>query len=442
VRSTARFASPAPACLIAAALGATLLGATLLGGAAPLAPAASAQAREEAVTGVLQRPGDGSAGQPVAGVDISVHGEDGRLVGRVTSARDGRFRLRLPGPGRYRATLEQDTLPAGVSLRDPERASLEFGIRPGQSRPLLFPLGEGATQRGRGGARALQLVVEGITFGLVIAITAIGLSLIFGTTGLVNFAHGELVTFGALVAWFLNVAVGLHLVPAALIAIVVGGVAGGLLDRGFWRPLRRRGTGLIAMLVISIGLSLLLRYVFLFQFGGRTRPFAQYAVQRALDLGIVAVAPKDLASAALSLSVLAGVAALLQRTRVGKAMRAVADDRSLAESSGVDVERIVSLVWMLGGGLAALGGILYGLTTQVSFQMGFQLLLLMFAGVILGGLGTAYGALVGSLVVGLFVQLSTLVISPDLKNVGALAILVVILLVRPQGILGRVERAG
>jgi neutral amino acid transport system permease protein len=196
------------------------------------------------------------------------------------------------------------------------------------------------------------------------------------------------------------------------------------------------------MLVISIGLSLLLRYAFLFQFGGRTRPFAQYAVQRAVDLGVVAVAPKDLASVGLSLTVLAAVAAMLQRSRVGKAMRAVADNRALAESSGIDVERVVSLVWVLGGGLAALGGILYGLTTQVSFQMGFQLLLLMFAGVILGGLGTAYGALVGSLVVGLFVQLSTLVISPDLKNVGALAILVLILLVRPQGILGQAGRGG
>jgi branched-chain amino acid transport system permease protein len=418
---------------------AAFVAAPLLGAAAAVS---SAQPREEAITGRLGQAGEDGANRPVAGVAITVRTGDGRLIDTVTSGADGRFHLRLPGPGRYRATLEPDTLPEGVSLRDPERATLEFGIRPGQSRPLLFPLGQATSRQGRGGARALQLLVEGVAFGMVIAITAIGLSLIFGTTGLVNFAHGELVTFGALVAWFFNVALGFHLVPAAVLAILVGGVAGGLLDRGFWRPLRRRGTGLVAMLVISIGLSLLLRYAFLFQFGGRTRPFAQYAVQRAVELGAVAVAPKDLASVGLSLSVLAGVAALLQRTRVGKAMRAVADNRALAESSGIDVERIVSLVWVLGGALAALGGILYGLTTQVSFQMGFQLLLLMFAGVILGGLGTAYGALVGSLVVGLFVQLSTLVISPDLKNVGALAILVAILLVRPRGILGHAGQGG
>ncbi len=403
---------------------------------------AAAQPREEAITGTLERAGDDGEDVPVAGVDITVRTEDGQRVGMATTGEDGRFHLRLPGPGMYSATLEADTLPEGVTLRDPDRATLEFRIRSGQSRPLLFPLGEGRSLTDRTGGRALQLAVEGVTFGMVIAITAIGLSLIFGTTGLVNFAHGELVTFGALTAWFFNVVLGIHLIPAGILAIVAGGGAGALLDRGFWRPLRRRGTGLIAMLVISIGLSLLLRYAFLFQFGGRTRPFAQYSVQRAVDFGAVAVAPKDLASVVLSLAVLAGVAGLLQRTRVGKAMRAVADNRSLAESSGIDVERVVFLVWVLAGALAALGGTLYGLTTQVSFQMGFQLLLLMFAGVILGGLGTAYGALVGSLVVGMFVQLSTLVISPDLKNVGALAILVIILLVKPEGILGRAGRAG
>jgi branched-chain amino acid transport system permease protein len=123
-------------------------------------------------------------------------------------------------------------------------------------------------------------------------------------------------------------------------------------------------------------------------------------------------------------------------------MRAVADNPDLASSSGIDVQRVILTVWFMGGALAALGGILLALGEQASFQMGFQLLLLMFAGVTLGGLGTAYGALVGSLIVGMFVQLSTHWIASELKNVGALLILIIILVVRPQGILGSKERVG
>jgi branched-chain amino acid transport system permease protein len=251
-----------------------------------------------------------------------------------------------------------------------------------------------------------------------------------------------MVSFGAIIAWFLNGTLGIHLIPAAILAIILGAAAGGLQDLGLWRPLRKRGTTLIAMLVVSIGLSLLWRYAMLYQFGGRTRPYAQYAIQRAIPIGPVQIAPKDIIAVVISLVVLVGVGLMLQRTKIGKAMRAVADNRDLAASSGIDVERVILFVWVVAGGLATLGGVLFGLAEQVSWQMGFQLLLLMFAGVILGGLGTAYGALVGSIVVGLFVQLWTLFFSPELKNVGAFLVLILVLLVRPQGILGRAERIG
>lgn len=379
--------------------------------------------------------------EPVAGVAITVTTADGQTVGTATTGADGTFQLDVPGPGDYAATIDQETL-GDLTLRNPDRATLEFPVREGQQRTLLFPLGEGDRQVGGTLGRVLQLLVEGVKFGLIIAMASVGLSLIFGTTGLINFAHGEMVTFGALAGWYVNVTLGLHFVPATLVAVLVGALAGAALDRGLWRPLRRRGTGLIALLVISIGLGLLVRYLFLYQFGGQTRPFAQYAVQRAVDLGPVTIAPKDIVSILLSLAVLTAVALALLRTRAGKAMRAVADNPQLAASSGIDVERVILLVWAFGGGLAALGGVLLGLTEQVSWQMGVQLLLLMFAGVILGGLGTAFGALVGSFVVGVFIQLSTLVLAPELKNVGALAILILILLVRPQGLLGQPERLG
>jgi len=123
-------------------------------------------------------------------------------------------------------------------------------------------------------------------------------------------------------------------------------------------------------------------------------------------------------------------------------MRAVSDNPDLAASSGIDVERVILFVWALGGGLAALGGVLFGVQQQVHFEMGFRLLLLMFAGITLGGLGTAYGALVGSVAVGVFIELSTIWVPTELKTVGALFVLIVVLLIRPQGILGRAERIG
>ncbi len=414
-------------------VGVSILLATLL--VTPVAAQAGDEA--EGVRGTIVDDDD----EPVQGVEITVSQADGETVGTATTGADGVFELEVPGPGDYTATIDVDTL-GDLTLRNPDRATLEFPVREGQERTLLFPLGEGDRVVGGTLGRVLQLLVEGIKFGLIIAMAAVGLSLIFGTTGLINFAHGEMVTFGALAGWFVNVNLGLHLIPATAVAVLAGGLAGTALDRGLWRPLRRRGTGLIALLVISIGLGLLLRYVFLYQFGGNTRPFAQYAVQRAVDLGPIAIAPKDIISIALSLVVLAGVGVALLRTRAGKAMRAVADNPDLAASSGIDVDRVILLVWFFGGALAAFGGVLLGLTEQVSWQMGVQLLLLMFAGVILGGLGTAFGALVGSFVVGLFIQLSTLVVAPELKNVGALAILILILLVRPQGLLGQPERLG
>jgi neutral amino acid transport system permease protein len=265
--------------------------------------------------------------------------------------------------------------------------------------------------------------------------------MIFGTTGLTNFAHGELVTLGALVAWFISDA-GVPLVAAAAITVLLAGGLGWAQDAGFWRPLRRRGTGLIAMMIISIGLAIFIRYLFLFVFGGETRSYAQYSAQAGMRFGPVSLAPRDIWAIAICLVVIVGISLALVRTRIGKATRAVADNPALAAASGIDVDRVITVVWVAGTALASLAGILLGLSQQVNYQMGFQSLLLMFAAVVLGGLGTAWGALIGAIVVGVFIQVSTLVIPPELKNAGVLAVLIVILLVRPQGILGRRERVG
>ena len=381
-------------------------------------------------------------GEPVVGVDIVVATAEGEPVGAATSDEDGSWSVALPGGGTYLVAIQVETLPPGVELSDPEREQLEVRISEGSRGTALFALGEREEVGRQLGSRLAQSTVNGVKFGLIIAMTAIGLSLIFGTTGLINFAHGDLVTLGAFITYFFNVVLGLHLVFAALLAIVLSAAFSGLIDRGLWRPLRDRRTGLIAMLVISIGLAFVIRHTILFFFGGSRRPFAQYAIQQGINFGPVRLQPVEIWVMTLSVLILVGVALMLTRTRLGKAMRAVADNKDLAESSGIDVQRVILSVWVLGGALTAVGGIFLGVIESVDYLMGFRLLLLMFAGVILGGLGTAYGAMLGSLLVGMVSEISAVFFSSELKYVWALGVLILILLVRPQGLLGRKERIG
>jgi branched-chain amino acid transport system permease protein len=409
--------------------------------------AAVAQESEESIRGVLR-----VEGEPIAGVTITVSTPDGDEVGSTESDAEGAWLIPVPSEGPYAVVLDTATLPDGV----PEVATdtVETNVGNTQSKSVLFRFGEaggGGTDGGggeptTGGSgitldRVAQLTVEGLRFGLVLALAALGLSVIFGTTGLTNFSHGEIVTFGAIAAWLLT-ATGLPFLGAALLAVVLSGLFGWAQDAALWRPLRRRRTGLIAMMIVSIGLAIFLRYFFLYVFGGERRPFQEFAVQAGLELGPVTIAPRDLISMAVAVVVLAGTVWALSSTRIGKATRAVSDNPALASATGIDVDQVIKTVWIGGAALAGLSGILVGLTQQVDYQMGFRTLLLIFAAVVLGGLGTISGAIVGAIIVGLFLQLSTLVIPIELQNAGVLVVLIIVLLIRPQGILGRRERVG
>jgi neutral amino acid transport system permease protein len=401
---------------------------------------ASAQEGGEAVQGTLV-----SAGQPVANVKIDVKVEGGVAVGSAVSDDKGKWRVDVPSGGRYEISLDTATLPEGVGLINPDQQTLRVQVFSGNVRTVLFRIAPGGAASEKSESkwdRVPQLVFDGINFGLIIALAALGLSLIYGTTGLTNFAHGELVTLGALGAYYFNVTVGLNLIPAAILAVIVAGALGYTQDRFFWGWLRRRGTGLIAMMIVSIGLALVLRHLYLYFFGGQSRQYSDYTIQAGLDLGPVNVTPASLFGMAIEIVIIVAVGIALLRTRLGKATRAVADNPSLAASSGINVERVIRIVWTVGAAIAGVAGILLAMQQSVNYQMGFQILLLVFAGVILGGLGTAFGALVGSLIVGLMIQLSTLFIPEEMKNVGALLVLIIVLLIRPQGILGRAERVG
>ena len=437
-----------------AAIAAILFGVLVVAGPAVAAPSLAAPAAgfdavstsadeaDESVQGTLRDPDR----EPLEGVTITVT-QDGTEVGSATTDGEGTWSVPLPGPGSYTVTLDTSGLPDGVVPRTEGGEVLDgVTVRPGASQGVIFQLGTGEADNGGGGlpvGRVLQLVVDGIKFGAIIAITAVGLSLVFGTTKLINFAHGEFVTIGAVAAYFLSTAPGnLPIVLAAVLAMAVGGAVAGGFEVALWRPLRRRGAGLIQMFIVAIGLSLLLRHLVLIIFGSRRQQYDEYSLQTAWNIGPVRITPRDLIITVLAFAIMIAVAVMLQRTRIGTAMRAVNDNRDLAEASGIDVQRVVLVVWVLGGALAAIGGVFFGLTQAIYSEMGFELLLLMFAGVILGGLGSAYGAMLGSLVIGLVSQLSTLWFPASLAYMWALLVMIIVLLVRPQGILGRRERVG
>jgi len=382
-------------------------------------------------------------GQPLEGIRILVTTTGDAEIGTGVSDAEGKWRVALPGPGTFRGTIDLDSLPEGVGLRNPDRKTLEVEVQSGRSRPLLFALGEPLPAGPNVLEKLAQSGLNGLKLGLIIAMCSVGLSLIFGTTGLINFAHGELVTFGAIVAWYITSdEITIPLIVGAPIAIVIAGALGGGLEAGVLRPLRARGLGQFQFVLMTIGLSLLGRHLILIFFGPDPARYKDFALQSEWTFGPLAFTPRDLTIMILAAISLVATAFILQRTRIGKAMRAVADDTDLAESSGIDVDRVTLVVWIIGAALAALGGIFLGSVESIDWLMGFRLLLLMFAAVVLGGLGTAYGAMAGGLLIGLATEISTIWFSSEIKFVFALGVLILALLFRPQGLLGRKERVG
>ncbi len=407
---------------------------------------AHAQEPENSIRGTLERV-EGDEREPVEGVEITVE-QDGTSIGTATSAADGTWEVAVPAGGIYQVTLAVETLPDGVAPTDPDRMSLpDVSVRDGQNKTVRFNLGPGVATGGGAGFvdKVGDRILLGLKLGSIIALAAVGLSLIFGVTDLVNFSHAEMITFGAVAAYFFNVAAagpGWTLVVATIPAIVLSGGFGAAQEVWIWRPLRRRRFSPVSMLVVSIGLSFAVRNVILVILGGEPQNFAQYVIQNEQTYLFFDTVPKNMIVILSSLVILGAVGLFLVRTRAGVAVRAVADNKDLAESSGIDVNRVILTTWILGGALAGLSGVYLGLTEKVQWDMGFRMLLLVFAAVVLGGLGTAFGALVGGFVVGLAVELSTLWLPTELKNAVALAALIGMLLWRPHGLLGSRERIG
>jgi branched-chain amino acid transport system permease protein len=400
--------------------------------------ATAAQADEAVLYGVVTDK-DGIA---LSGIKISAIGPAG-FENAVSTDNEGAWRIVTKATGAYEISIDENSLPEGQGLTNPERATVKVSVfMLGIDLAIQFPIGVGVEKATRL-ERAPQLALDGLILGLIIALAALGLNLIFGTTGLTNFAHGEILTMGGILTYYLSSNFGIPVIIAIPLAIfITAALAGWAQNRYLWKPLRKRGTGLIAMMIVSIGFAILVRYFFLFIFGGDTEQLPEYAGQAGLDLGIVSITPKSIITTIFAIIFLILATLWLLKTKMGKASRAVADNPALASASGIDVEKVIRSVWILGAALAAYAGVILTTNQGVSFLMGQDTLLLIFAAATLGGLGTANGALIGSLIIGLLVQLSTLFIPTELKYVGALLVLILILIIRPQGILGKRDRIG
>ena len=283
----------------------------------------------------------------------------------------------------------------------------------------------------------VQLTVNGFVAGSIIAVGAVGLTLVYGILRIVNFAHGDYLTFGAYMAFVANVTWGLHPAFAAANAVVLTAALAVGLEFILWRPMRRRGAGVTSLFLTSIGLALVLRNAIQFVWG--TTPFRyRINVFQSYDLGLFRISQNQITVLASAVVLIAGVGVFLSRTRTGKAMRALADSVDLAAVSGIDTNRIVTWTWVLAGSLAGLAGMLLAiLQASLNPNSGFNALLPMFAAVILGGVGSAYGALAGGIVIGLATELSTIAVPFQYKEAIAFGVMILALLFRPQGLFGR-----
>ncbi|MCI2176257.1 ABC transporter permease subunit [Bifidobacterium psychraerophilum] len=415
------------------------------------------------VNGILQD----SSKQAIAGVQVTLGGEESATTTTDSSGKwafsvtaDGEYTVSLPSDVMKNHGLKSDKATVTVKKGDFSKARqvVRFdeaqesgGAQSGSSASPESSDTKASTQASSGQeesafsnfmSRFWQQLFSGVIFGLMLGLMSVGMNLVYGTTKLSSFSHGEQVSLGGLMAYVGTQILHWPLVLSAILAVAVGAATGLLQNELVWKPLRRRHIGPMQQMIVTIGLSMALQYVFQFFFGGDVKGITT-SVPQGFQMGPITTDFTTLMLAGIALVVIIAFTLFLYGTRLGRATRAVSDNPALASASGINVEQVVRVVWIISTALAALSGVLIGIYLNgIAWNTGALMLLLMFSAVTLGGLGTANGALVGSLVIGVVADMSSLVIPDDMRYVSALAILIVVLLIRPQGIFGKQQRVG
>ncbi len=286
----------------------------------------------------------------------------------------------------------------------------------------------------------MELYVAALGFGLisasVIAIASVGFTMQFGITNMINLAYGEVMIVCAYAAWFVNRA-GVNVWVAMVAAALVGAALSFFVNRVLYAPFQRKGTNLIGMVIVSLAASLMLANVLLAIVGYGT---AAYDVDQGglLRWNGLVLTTAQIAIIGVALVLMFGIHALLRYTRLGKAMRATAANPTLARNCGIPTQRVIDQVWLITGGLCGVAGVVAGMNSEnFTVASGAIYLITIIAAAVLGGAGQPYGAMIGALVIGLVTELSAAAIAPEYKEVVAFAILVVVMVLRPQGLLAK-----
>jgi neutral amino acid transport system permease protein len=332
--------------------------------------------------------------------------------------------------------MEASTAPAG---RSPAESLRDFGReRPQAAAFGVIALIVAVLVAAYGIHDVAQSTLNGLTLGVIYALGAVGLTLVYGILRLVNFAHGDFLTFGAYMAYLVNVTWGMPLVAGIFFAMATTALLGVLSERVMWRPMRAKGAGFLQLLLMTIGLAFVIRSAIQWFWGTEIRTLDVDVTESVTFLGL-RIGQTELMVVLVGIAVLVAVGFVVRFSLLGKRMRALSDDLDLAETAGIDTRRVILYTWIFAGALAGLAGVLSGALTNLRPELGFELLLPIFAAVILGGIGNPFGALVSGLVLGIVIEWSTLVVEPRWKVTVGFLVLIVALVIRPQGIFGRAK---
>ena len=281
----------------------------------------------------------------------------------------------------------------------------------------------------------IQHVLNGLVMGAVVALPALGLTLIFSVLGFINFSIAAQMTVGAYAGWLVNSHMHWPLIPALATAFVAAGLIGVVGDRLALLPIRRRPAAHTSLMVaiVSIALNLGLENALRFGFGSNLYSY-DMPIARDVRFGDLRVGPQQISNLGIALLIAIALAAFFSVTRWGKAMRAVADNADLARLKGIDPRRLSNLATFIGMGLAGIGGSLLAIDTSVDPSTGSRLLLIVFAASVVGGLTSLPGAVLGALLIGVFSEVSLAVVSPVYQSAMAFLAILVVLLARPNGL--------
>ncbi|HDH10838.1 MAG TPA: branched-chain amino acid ABC transporter permease [Nitrospirae bacterium] len=283
-----------------------------------------------------------------------------------------------------------------------------------------------------------QLVINSIIAGAIYTLIALGFNLVYGATKFFNIAHGVFAAIGGYTVYFLFRISGINLFLSVFAGILLAGISGMLSDRIIFLPLRKKGGSNVIMLVASIGLFTVLQAVIAILFGNRFQSLTEiFNAQRTYKISSGVITGLHIVIIITVIFLTAGLLLMLNKTKFGKAVKAISDDEEVAGIVGINTDRIIGYVFFIGSAIAGLGGILIGFDTGIMPTMGMGLLLKGVIASIVGGVGNVYGGVLGAFLLGFVENFGVWKIAGEWKDAIAFGMLIIFLLFRPQGILGK-----